>query len=112
MVRKDFIITLTTNETSSKTVLQEIIWFKFQFLSMKILLREFLTFILISFICSENATYIYNTDNIANKGYEIIEFEDQSVTVILNSTEWEVTLDYHDFDQPWMRLAGTDSIIR
>ena len=79
---------------------------------MKILLRGFITFILISFIYSENATYIYNTDNIANKGYEIIEFEDQSVTVILNSTEWEVTLDYHDFDQPWMRFTGTDSILR
>ena len=27
------------------------------------------------------------------------------IKVIVNSTEWEMTLDFHGFDQPWMRYA-------
>ena len=30
--------------------------------------------------------------------------------VIVNSTEWEMILELHEFDKPWMRYAlGTDS---
>ena len=30
--------------------------------------------------------------------------------VIVNSTEWEMSLEFHEFDQPWMRYAlGKDS---
>ena len=28
----------------------------------------------------------------------------------MNSTEWEMILEFHEFDKPWMRYAlGTDS---
>ena len=44
-------------------------------------------------------------------------FESQSnnkIKIILNSTEWNITLHLHDFDQSWMRYAlgkGSDIII-
>ena len=78
--------------------------------------------------------------NFTNGDYNITLFDDQNVTVsyhgpwfktleilhlrsliliicktenfkvIVNSTEWEMILEFHEFDQPWMRYAlGKDS---
>ena len=30
-------------------------------------------------------------------------FQSSSLKIIVNSTEWEITVDMHEFDESWMR---------
>ena len=40
----------------------------------------------------------------------LIIFKTAKFKAIVNSTEWEMILEFHEFDQPWMRYAlGKDS---
>ena len=71
------------------------------------------------------------SENLTTFGYEIAHFNDKNaevrnaferqkdfksypIQVIVNSTEWEITLNLHDFDEFWMRNAigrGFDIVI-
>ena len=32
-------------------------------------------------------------------------FQSSSLKIIVNSTEWEITVDMHEFDESWMRYV-------
>ena len=90
--------------------------------NMAISLLKFLILVIVHVVCNENFT---------NEDYNITHFDDRDLTVsydksviialeirlflihryilqikiIVNSTEWEMSLEFHDFEQPWMRYA-------
>ena len=37
--------------------------------------------------------------------FKIDNFQASSFKVIVNSTEWEMTIDMHEFDESWMRYV-------
>ena len=91
-------------------------------------------------ISKDNETFLAEpnktSDNLTILGYEIAHFNDTNaevrkllciilvknkkdfqsypIKVIVNSTEWEITVHLHDFDEFWMRYAtgmGSDIVI-